>query len=182
MAFKLGRPGRLHLAMEIRAEDSGEGTAPANCWLRQVSSVRTSTLERELNEAASAGYRVVGGSLMSVALQKVDISTTTYSYKVVGANRGNTLAAEIQQAGREGYRVLPGAIMPNPGSRLETVVVMERPSTALRSYEYAFVAPSANASAALVDLGEKAFTPVALIGRTYGDAISPESIILERAQ
>src|SRR5688572_29750926 len=50
MAFKLGRPGRLHLAMEIHPEDSGEGTAPASGWLRQVSSVRTSTLERELNE------------------------------------------------------------------------------------------------------------------------------------
>jgi len=180
MAFKLGRPGRLYVAIEIRAEDAGSSAARESGWLRQVSAVRTSTLERELNEAASTGYRVVGGSLMSVALQKVDTSTTTYSYRVIGAVRGETLGAEIQQAGRDGYRVLSGAIMANPGSRAETVLVMERASTPSRSYEYTFVTSSPEASAELVSLGEKAFTPVALVAPALGGPTY--SIILERAQ
>ena len=179
IAFKLGRPGRLYVAIEIRAEDGISSTAKESDWLRQVSAVKTPTLERELNEAASIGYRVAGGSLMSVALHKVDTSTTTYSYRVIGAVRGETLAAEIQQAGRDGYRVLPGAIMANPGSRLETVLVMERVSTPSRSYEYTFVNSSPKAHdalthAAFMSLAEEGFTPIAVV--------PPYSIILERAQ
>lgn len=165
MAAQLGRPGRLHVVLQTKAEGTmSKATAPASGWLRQVSATRTSNLEKEINEAAGGGYRVIGGSLMSVALERVDDPSTTYTYRVVGAVRGPTLATEIQQAGRDGYRLLPTAIMSNPGSRLETVVVMERASTPSRSYEYDFVNPTENvAHLALSRLEEAGFTPVGLL-------------------
>ena len=164
MAASLGRPGRLHAVLE----SSGSGTAantpvPAGGPFRVVSAVRTSAMEKEINQAAADGYRVKGGSFMNVLVEKVDAPPAKYTYRVIGASRGTTLQDEIQQAGREGYRVVPSAIMGNPGSKSETVVLMEHAAANSRSYEYHFVIPSADSMGPELDgLLANGFAPVGL--------------------
>jgi hypothetical protein len=118
-------------------------------------------MEKELNEAAVDGYRVRGGSLMNVLVEKGE-SPAKYSYRVIGAIRGATSQDEIRQAGREGFRVLTAAIMHNPGSKLELVFLMERSATGAHSYEYCFLDPTHTADM-LDGLQRGGFAPVALV-------------------
>jgi hypothetical protein len=142
MAEMLGRPGRMYVVLEALS-----GGAAANASMatgsryRRLSALRPSTLEKELNEVAADGYRVKGGSLMNVLVEKGELPAK-YSYRVIGAIRGATIQDEIRQAGREGFRVLTAAIMHNPSAKLEIVFLMERSATGAHSYEYALLDPT----------------------------------------
>jgi hypothetical protein len=158
MAARLGRPGRLYAVLQAEA-----GQPVAAAQFRVVSTMRTSTLEKEINEAAAGGYRVLGSALMNVLLMKGGDGSARYSYRLIGATNGRTLAKEIRQAGQEGYRLMPSTIMGNPGTRAETVLLMERAS-ASKSYDYDFVdANSKTAALELAILKKNGLDPVAIL-------------------
>ena len=141
MAAQLGRPGRLYVVLEAVDGTASEALPAASGRLRVLSTTRTSTMEKEINQAAAEGYRVKGGSFMNVLVEKVDDQSAKCNYRVIAVTRGTTLRDEIRQAGREGYRVVPSAVMGNPGSKLETVVVMEHSAEGSRSYRVPFCGP-----------------------------------------
>jgi hypothetical protein len=162
MAASLGRPGRMYAVVEGADGPTSPGAAPAAAIrYRALSTLRASTLEKELNEAAAGGYRVKGGSFMNMLLEQSE-GSAKYSYRVLGAARGSTIREEIDAAARDGYRVLPSAIMANPSSKAEVVFVLERSNENPRAYKYAFV----DAEGPLVAVESKVqegFTPVALV-------------------
>jgi hypothetical protein len=161
MAAAMGRPGRMHVVLEASGgTDAPSGSGSAVLKWRAVSTLRASTLEKELNEAGANGYRVRGGSFMNVLVEQAE-PAAKFSYRVIGTRRANTAIEEIQQAGRDGYRVLPFAIMDNPSTKLEVVFLLERSAASAPSYEYV---PSELGSHTLLDgLVTKGFTPAALV-------------------
>ena len=156
----LGRPGRLYAVLEI--SDSGPTSdARSRDQVRVVSTLRASTLEKEINEIAARGFRVFGGSFMNVLLQRD--GPREYTYRVVGAIRTSTLTNEINEAGRAGFRLVRSAIMNNPSSKLETVVVMEHAPAETRRYDYEWLSASRINTDGVDTLTSDGFVPVALV-------------------
>lgn len=125
--------------------------ADANQRYLLLSTQRTATMETELNEAATKGYRVVSaspttGSEMLLFLERIATPPDTFVYRLLATTRISTMQNELNQLGIDGYRLLPQTVMLKgaAGSRLlgnnrdntELVLVAERAQKAGTRYEY----------------------------------------------
>jgi hypothetical protein len=92
---------------------------------------RTSTMEKELNQAGDEGFRIIpqtmiakkqifGGDEIVVVLERSPKSTLQYQYKFLATQRTSTMEKEILDAEEAGF-VLVGIC-----SRGEHMVIMER--------------------------------------------------------
>jgi len=94
----------------------------------RVTAGNVSTLQKNLDDAASAGYRVAMGSRaglggVGVLLEKSP-GTEPYRYKVLSTVRTSTMQKEIDQYTVEGYRIVSRALVGGNGK--EIVVILEK--------------------------------------------------------
>ncbi|MFY9553360.1 MAG: hypothetical protein WAV47_01435 [Blastocatellia bacterium] len=100
---------------------------------RLLATTRTGTMQKELNEAAQEGYRLlvrtmiaktqlVGGVEVVVLLERSPKQDKRYEYKLLATTKTSTLQKEVAEAQSEGY-VLAGMV-----SRGEHMVIMEKES------------------------------------------------------
>jgi hypothetical protein len=99
---------------------------------RILATTRTGTMEKELNEAGDAGFRILpqtmiakkgtglGGYEIVVVLEKAPKSASRYKYKLLATSRTSTMEKEIREAEDAGFALT--AIC----SRDEHIVIMER--------------------------------------------------------
>jgi hypothetical protein len=93
---------------------------------RLLATNRTSTMEKELNQAGRDGFRFIPqttvekGDEVLVIMEREAKSTQRYEYKLLATNRTSTLQKELNEAHQEGF-VLKGTF-----SRGETMAVLER--------------------------------------------------------
>jgi hypothetical protein len=96
------------IAMRVRAADAID--------YRVLATLRTGTMEKELNQAADAGFRfqavmggetAVGGKEVIVIVSRSAGSTgARYEYKLLATNKTSTMEKELKDAGDAGYEVL----------------------------------------------------------------------------
>jgi hypothetical protein len=105
---------------------------------RILATNRTSTMERELNEAASAGFRfvevmggetAVGGNEV-VALMSETGGPAQYSYKLLATNRTSTMERELQEAADAGFLYRGQTIFKTTFGGEEVVCILERDANA----------------------------------------------------
>jgi len=118
---------------------------------------RTSTMQKELDKAASTGHRILVGSPTSgtelmVLLEKV-AQPNTYQYQLLATKRLSTLQKELNQAAGKGFRLLPQTVVgkrgtgggwklkllvPTGGMAVpdETVAVVEKAPGSEERYQY----------------------------------------------
>lgn len=120
---------------------------------RFLSTTKTSTFEKELNDAAKQGFGFIrlakalndgslGGLLSRDQTTEGTAAKARYEYKVLATNRIGTLKAEFETAAAEGYefRGITTESKPIPFTYPETIVIMERPvGEAKRRFDYKFV-------------------------------------------
>ena len=102
---------------------------------------KTSTMQKELDQAAFAGYRVLMGARaatgeMGLLLEKAQ-TPEVYAYKLLATSRTSTMQKELDQAALEGFRILPRTLM---GGKSEIVVILEKPPGARSSTQYKLIA------------------------------------------
>jgi hypothetical protein len=110
--------------------------ADRNLDYRILSTSRTSTMEKELNEAAASGYRflkvtnssnVLGGKeLVVVTVKDLESAVETRTYKVLSARGTSNLQKKLQAAAKEGYEYLNQTTLPNIFGGTDTIVILER--------------------------------------------------------
>ena len=111
---------------------------------------KTATMQKELDEAAAAGYRVIvgsptSGSEMAVLLERVATPPDTYKYKLLATTHTGTMEKELNEAAAQGYRLLPRTmiskvdITPFSGGQ-EIVVLMEKAPNSKKFYHYKLLA------------------------------------------
>ena len=112
-----------------------------------LATLRTSTMEKELNDAATQGYRILVGSPASgneiaIFLERAGSTVEPYRYKLLATARTSTMQKELNEAAEGGYRLLPRTMMAKgqPPSGAEIVVILERPPAAEKRYEYRLLA------------------------------------------
>jgi hypothetical protein len=110
-----------------------------------LATVKTSTLEKEMNEAAEAGYRLAGtlggdvqnGEIITVMRRLPSTSDKgRFSYKLLATSRTGTMQKELQAAGDEGYEYA------GQTARGEVMVILEldRNIKVRPRYEYRLLA------------------------------------------
>lgn len=124
-------------------------TAPPVDDYKLLATLKTSTMQKELDEASAQGYRVLvgsttGGLEMAVFLSKEATVEEPYRYKLLATTRTVTMQKELNEAADAGYRLIPSTIIAK--DRLfggaEIVLLMELPPRPNVRYEYLLLATS----------------------------------------
>lgn len=114
---------------------SRDTTAEEPYKYKLLATTRTGTMQKELNEAADSGFRLlprtmiakqqlIGGVEIVVIMEKPTKVTKMYEYKLLATSRTSTLQKEVTEAQAAGF-VIVGMV-----SRGEHMVIMERESNA----------------------------------------------------
>jgi hypothetical protein len=108
---------------------------------------KTSTMQKELDQAAAAGYRIIAGSRtsgteMALLLESVATPPDTYEYFLLATTQTPTMQKELNEVAARGFRLVPSTMMQKErmfGS-MEIVVIMEKPPGSPQHYEYLLLA------------------------------------------
>jgi hypothetical protein len=113
---------------------SREGTVEQPYKYKLLATTRTGTMNKELNEMADAGFRLIPSTMIAKAglisveivmiLERPPVVTKQYEYKLLATTLTSTLQKEVTEAQEAGYRIV-GMV-----SRGEHMVVMERETNA----------------------------------------------------
>src|SRR5215204_2384532 len=114
-----------------------------------LSTVKTSTMQKELDEASALGFRIIssasscGQSEMVLFLERVTQPPDTYKYRLLATSRTSTMEKELNQAAKEGFRLLARTITAKEGFvSNEIVSVLELTPKSDKRYEYRLLATS----------------------------------------
>lgn len=107
-----------------------------------LETVKTSTMQKELDEAAARGFRVVfgaptGGPEMAILMERAPEGSEPYRYKLLATTRTKTMQKEINDVAAEGYRLLPRTVISKDALfGIEAILVLERAPGNASRYEY----------------------------------------------
>jgi hypothetical protein len=112
---------------------------------RVLATSKTSTLEKEMNEAADAGFRfsfVMGGETAIGGNEGVTVMTRAgqtgkYSYKLLATSKTSTMQKELQEAADGGYEYRGQTVFKSTFGGQEVICILERDKDgAPRKYDY----------------------------------------------
>jgi hypothetical protein len=118
---------------------------------RVLATSKTSTMEKELNDAAEAGFRfltVMGGNTALAGGEVVVVMSRPqakgrYAYKLLATSKTSTMQKELQQAADAGYHYRGQTVFETAFSGDEVVVILERDRDAeSQAFEYKLFATS----------------------------------------
>jgi hypothetical protein len=117
---------------------------------RILATNKTSTMQKEMQEAAEAGFRfadvmggstAIGGSEVVVVMTKPD-KAGTYDYRLLATNKTSTMQKELQEAGDAGFEYKGQTVFKSAFGGKEVVAILERAKDvqAPPRYEYRVLA------------------------------------------
>ena len=118
-----------------------------------VATSKTSTMEKELNEAAEKGFRFAdvmggetafGGNEVVVVMSKpAGTKTGKFSYRLLATNKTSTMQKELQDASNAGFQYRGQTVFTSAFGGDEVVCILERDGSAPRDQiDYRLVATS----------------------------------------
>jgi hypothetical protein len=102
---------------------------------RVLATNKTSTMEKELNEAAEAGFRyqavmggdtAIGGSEVVVVVSRTAEAKGRFSYKLLATSKTSTMEKELQQAADAGFEYRGQTVFKSTFGGEEVVCILER--------------------------------------------------------
>lgn len=142
---------------------------------------KTSTMQKEMAEAASNGFRFVstmggetafGGSEVVVIMARGNDTTARYEYRLLATSKTGTMQKELQQASDAGYDFVGQTVFRSTFGGREVVVLLERDRDAAgrARYEYKLLATS-KTSTLDRELREAAEQGYEVVGMTVGETL-----------
>jgi hypothetical protein len=117
---------------------------------RLLATNKTSTMEKEMNQAAAEGFRfggamggdtAGGGAEMVVIMsRKPNADGPRYDYKLLAANKTSTMQKELSGAGEAGFLYAGQTVYNSAFGGREVVVILERSKGEKAIYEYRLLA------------------------------------------
>lgn len=145
---------------------------------RVLATSKTSTMEKEMNEAGAEGYRFVavmggetaiGGKEVVVLMQKGGDVTGKYRYKLLATSRTGTMQKEMSAAALDGYDYVGQTVFESLFGGEEVVSIVERGANVESPFEYKLVATSKTSTLQkeLLELGRDGFQALGMtVGKT----------------
>ena len=102
---------------------------------RVLATSRTSTMEKEMNDAAQAGFRLasvmggetaIGGKEVVVVMARSSGPHDQYRYKLLATNRTSTMQKEMQDAAELGFDYRDQTVFESAFGGREVVCILER--------------------------------------------------------
>jgi hypothetical protein len=121
---------------------------------RLLATNKTSTMQKEMNQAAEAGFRFsgvmggetsFGGSEAVVIMHKdpANESRERFQYKLLATNKTSTMQKELQEAGDLGFEFKGQTVFSSTFGGKEVVVILEKDrESAASRWEYKLLATS----------------------------------------
>ncbi|MEO7270573.1 MAG: hypothetical protein ABI211_01065 [Vicinamibacterales bacterium] len=140
---------------------------------RVLATNKTSTMQKEMQEAAEAGFKfgdvmggdtALGGSEVVVIMTRGD-TPGRYGYRLLATNKTSTMQKEMQEAGDAGYEYRGQTVFKSAFGGKEVVVILERdPAQAIVRYEYRLLATKKTSTMQkeLAEAGEAGFSFVGM--------------------
>lgn len=166
-------PFALCLLVVGSSETSAQSSAHALDY-RVLATNKTSTMQKEIQEAADAGFRFggvmggetsFGGSEVVLVMSKAPDSGR-FSYRLLASNKTSTMQKELQEAGDAGYEYRGQTVFKSTFGGKEVVVILERDETnpTKARYEYRLLATKKTSTMQkeLQQAGEQGFEFVGL--------------------
>jgi hypothetical protein len=136
----------LGSARAARPIDQSDGSIE----YRVLATNKTSTMQKELNEAAEAGFRfqavmggqtAIGGSeVVSIMMRQGDVKGR-YAYRLLATSKTSTMQKEIQEAADAGFEYRSQTVFDTMFGGDEVVVILERDKDAeIGAFEYKLLA------------------------------------------
>jgi hypothetical protein len=119
---------------------------------RVLATSKTSTMEKELNQAAEAGFRfqsvmggetAIGGNEVVVVLSRSGEARPRFAYRLLATSRTSTMEKEIQQAADAGFEYRDQTVFESAFGGEEVVCILERDKDAeVKRFSYKLLATS----------------------------------------
>lgn len=147
---------------------------------RVLATTRTTTMEKELNQAAESGFRfqtIMGGETAAGGKEAVCVMTRTdakgrFRYKLLATNRTSTMQQEMQLAADDGFEYKGQTVFESLLGGREVVIIMEldqdHPAT---GWNYRLLATN-RTSTMEKELGEMGSLSYQIVGMTVGQTIT----------
>jgi hypothetical protein len=112
---------------------------------------KTSTMEKEMNDAGAAGYKfkavmggdtAIGGKQVVVLMQKGGDVAGKYRYRLLATSRTSTMQKEMSDAALDGYDYVGQTVFESLFGGEEVVSIVERGTAAESEYVYKLIATS----------------------------------------
>jgi len=144
---------------------------------RVLATNKTSTMEKELNEAAEAGFRfkavmggdtAIGGSEVVTVLAKSGGASGRYAYKLLATSRTSTMEKELQEAADAGFEYVGQTVFKSMFGGDEVVCILERDKEApahRSQYRLLATTKTSTLQKELVDVGAAGYE---VMGMTVG--------------
>ena len=151
----------------------------SNCEYKLLATNKTSTMQRELNEAAGAGFKFVGvmggetafGGAEVVVVMSRDLPSkgnSRFEYRLLATSMTSTMQRELQEAADAGFEYKGQTVFPTTFGGKEVVVILERdPEPRNIRYEYKLLATS-KTSTMQKELNEVGADGFEFVGVTVG--------------
>ena len=154
---------------------------PGQTEFRLLATNKTSTMQKEMNEAANAGFHFegtmggetsFGGSEVVVIMSRDPSSPKKrYEYKLLATSKTSTMQKELQQAGNSGFEFKGQSVYSSTFGGKEVVVILERDSEAkVMQWEYRLLATK-KTSTMQKELNEAGAEGFIFVGVTVGDTL-----------
>lgn len=169
---------RLSLGLALCVCIAAPAFAQNNAY-KILATSKTSTMQKEMQEAGDAGYRfvavmggetAVGGKEVVVLMEKTPGDKSIYSYRLLATTKTSTLQKELQEAGDAGFRMVGQTVFESMFGGKETAAIVEKSSTANgERWEYKLVATSKTSTMEkeLKEVADAGFAALALtVGKT----------------
>jgi hypothetical protein len=148
---------------------------------RVLATNKTSTMQKEMNEAADAGFRFggvmggdtsFGGSEVVVIMSKPAGAGARYEYRLLATNKTSTMQKEMQEAGDAGYEYKGQSVFKSAFGGKEVVVILERDkdTKATGGFEYRLLATK-KTSTLQKELAEAGDAGYEFVGITVADTL-----------
>jgi hypothetical protein len=146
---------------------------------RVLATNKTSTMQKEMREAAQAGFRfggvmggdtALGGSEVVVIMVKGS-ETGRFDYRLLATNKTSTMQKEMQEAGDAGFEYRGQSVFKSMFGGREVVTILEKaPDRASVRYEYRLLATK-KTSTLEKELGEAGDAGYEFVGMTVAKTL-----------
>ncbi len=148
---------------------------------RVLATSKTSTMQKEMNQAADAGFRFggvmggetsFGGPEVLVIMSKAANADARYDYRLLATNKTSTMQKEMQEAGDAGYEYKGQSVFKSTFGGKEVVVILERDKEATTTgrFEYRLTATK-KTSTLQKELNEAGEAGYQFVGMTVGNTL-----------
>ena len=142
---------------------------------RVLATNKTSTMQKEMQEAAQAGFRfggdtALGGSEVVVSMVKSG-DTGRFDYRLLATNKTSTMQKEMQDAGDAGFEYRGQSVFKSMFGGREVVTILEKsPDSPAVRYEYRLLATK-KTSTLQKELGEAGDAGYEFVGMTVAKTL-----------